>query len=114
MVDAERVSGGEGLSKYSRHKRKDANHGEIVSYFRGCGAVVDDVSGLADLGYDLVVSYVGSVVFCEIKDGEKPPSRRALTDSEKAAMVRHSTKYAVVSSILEAQGLLESMAEHGR
>ena len=101
------------MSKYVRHHRKDANHSEIVDYLRACGAVVDDVSALADLGYDIVVSYVGSVVFCEVKNGDNPPSKRALTDSEKAAMVRHSTKYAVVSSILEAQGLLESMAEHG-
>lgn len=100
------------MSKYRRHKRKDANHGEIVDLLRANGAMVDDVSALPDLGYDVIVHYRGVVVFVEIKDGEKSPSQRQLTDSEEAAALRHGEKYAVLESTEQARGLLNSIREH--
>ena len=103
------------MTRYTANKHKrDGNHKELVEYFRKAGAVVDDVSQVSGLGYDLIVNYRGCVVMVEAKDGSKPPSGRRLTDSEREAQLRHGAKFAVVESILEAQGLLESMAEHGR
>lgn len=97
-----------------RAAKVDANQPEIVEFFRKAGAVVDIVSSLPGIGYDLICNYRGVVVLVEVKDGSRPPSERLLTRSELDAQLRHGTKYAVVSSILDAQGLLESMAEHGR
>jgi hypothetical protein len=104
-------AGGVGV-RYAR--RIDANQGEIVAFFRKAGAVVDIVSHVAGLGYDLVVSYAGSVVLVEVKDGAKPPSARRLTESEEAAQARHGSVFAVIESVEQAEGLLSSMAEHGR
>lgn len=113
MVAGTGLSGGEGrVSKYRRHKRKDANHSETVTFLRASGAVVDDVSALPDIGYDLLVCYQGNVAMVEIKDGEQPPSARRLTESEKEARLRHGDKFAVVTNLQEAGGLLASMAEH--
>jgi hypothetical protein len=98
--------------RYAR--RIDANQPEIVEFFRKAGAVVDIVSHVAGLGYDLVVSYRNAVVLVEVKDGAKPPSARRLTESEEAARARHGSVFAVIESIEQAEGLLSSMAEHGR
>jgi hypothetical protein len=100
------------MSKFIRHKKKDRNHKELVEYFRANGATVDDVSALPDIGYDIIVCYRGVVVFTEIKDGEKPPSARKLTESEEAAALRHGEKFAVVETIEQARGLLDSIREH--
>jgi len=96
-----------------RAAKIDANQPEIVEYFRKAGAVVDIVSSLPGIGYDLIVHYMGAIVLVEVKDGSKPPSERCLTASETAAWKRHGSKFAVISDIQEANGLLNSMAEHG-
>lgn len=100
------------MSKFRRHKRKDANHAEIVDFFRANGATVDDVSALPDLGYDIVIVYLDIVAFVEIKDGDKPPSARKLTKSEQSAALRHGEKFAVVENTEQAAGLLNSIREH--
>lgn len=97
-----------------RAAKVDANQPEIVEFLRKAGAVVDIVSSLPGIGYDLICNYRGVVVLVEVKDGSRPPSERLLTDSEKAAALRHGSKFAVVESIKDAKGLLESMAEHGK
>lgn len=104
------------MSRYHvrRKMKKDGNHREIVAYFRQCGAIVDDVSDLAGLGYDIILSAYGvGPVLVEIKDGSKPPSERRLTESEEAAQARWGAKFAVVSSIEEARGLLDNMERYG-
>ena len=96
-----------------RAAKIDANQPEIVEYFRKAGAVVDIVSSLPGIGYDLICNFRDVIVLVEVKDGSKPPSERRLTDSEYAAWERHGSKFSVISSVDEAAGLLESMAEHG-
>ena len=49
--------------------RADANQPQIVDALRYCGAIVDIVSSLPDLGYDLVVQRGTDVWKVEIKDG---------------------------------------------
>ena len=97
------------VSKYSRFKRKDANHKEIIAYFRSHGALVDDVSDLMGLGYDIVVGWGEVIVLVEIKDGDKPPSARRLTESEEAAQARWGQKFAVIESTDQARVLLGNM-----
>ena len=68
-----------------RARRKDANHAEIVRALHQLGAVVFDVSEVAGLGFDILILHRGQTCIAEIKDGDKPPSRRRLTESEETA-----------------------------
>lgn len=103
------------MSKYARRKnRKDANHRDLVNFFRKAGAIVDDVSDLPGLGYDIIVCFAGETVMVEIKDGSKPPSARRLTESEEAAKARWGKKFAVIEDEEQAKGLLANMAEYAR
>ena len=63
-----------------RAPRTDANHGEIVTALRSVSGVsVCSLAGLGDGVPDLLVGARRVNYLCEIKDGEKPPSRRSLT-----------------------------------
>ncbi len=54
----------------TRHvKRRDANHGEIVSALERCGWSVLDISQVGGGAPDLLVGYHGRNVLCEIKTG---------------------------------------------
>lgn len=61
--------------------RTDANKAEIVCALRAAGCVVYDLK----LPVDLAIWYEGkrTVMLIEIKDGNKPPSRRKLTDHQR-------------------------------
>jgi len=66
-----------------RRGRVDENHAEIVSVLRRCCSVTS-TSGVGSGFPDLVVGFRGVTHLLEIKDGEKSPSRRRLTDDESA------------------------------
>lgn len=63
--------------------RKDANHTAIVQNFRDLGATVLDTAQLGNGAPDILIGYQGHNVAIEIKDGSKPPSKRALTIDEQ-------------------------------
>jgi len=66
-----------------KHGRTDANHAAIVATLRAIGA---SVVSLADIGGgcpDLLVGYRGVNLLLEVKDGNKPPSARKLTQAEQ-------------------------------
>lgn len=65
-----------------RAPRLDANQPAIVEVLRRFGFSVTSTAGLADGFPDLVVGYRGITDLIEIKDGDKPPSARKLTDDE--------------------------------
>jgi hypothetical protein len=92
-----------------RAARKDANHGEIVETLGRLGCVVVDVSGVA-CGLDLFVWHRGRWYAFEIKDGEKPPSARRLTDREKKLSDRcraAGAQYEVIESTADLMRVLE-------
>lgn len=62
--------------------RIDANQGRIVEALRGAGAFVRIVTQ-GDGIPDLLVAYRGVTILMEVKDGDKPPSARKLTDAEQ-------------------------------
>ena len=63
-----------------RAARVDRNHGEIVTALRSVtGVSVSSLAGLGDGVPDLLVGARRVNYLCEIKDGEKTPSRRSLT-----------------------------------
>ncbi len=66
-----------------RRGRVDENHAAIVSLLRSFGCSVISTAGVGDGFPDVVVGFHGVTHLIEIKDGEKSPSRRRLTDDEK-------------------------------
>jgi hypothetical protein len=62
--------------------RKDSNHVEIVKAFRDLNVSVHDTAQLGDGFPDICVATNQTTVLVEIKDGEKPPSARKLTEDE--------------------------------
>lgn len=66
-----------------RAPRVDDNHVEIVTALRSVSGVsVSSLAGLGDGVPDLLVGARRVNYLCEIKDGEKPPSRRSLTTDQ--------------------------------
>ena len=63
-----------------RAARRDVNEQRVTAALRACGAYVKQINdeGLADL----LVFYRGHTLILEVKDGDKPPSARALTPAE--------------------------------
>lgn len=92
-----------------RASKVDANQGEVVDYLRKRGAVVDIVSMVPNLGYDLIVYFMGVGAVVEVKDGSKPPSARELTDSEKEAARRWGDRYYVVHNLNDCSAMLGEM-----
>jgi len=67
----------------ARHRAKvDANQREIVSALRAIGAQVQSLAAVGDGCPDLLVAFRGAWHVMEVKDGDKPPSRRTLTPAE--------------------------------
>ena len=67
-----------------KHGRTDANQSEIVGFLRAIPGVT--VTSLAAVGGgvpDLLVGHRGQNWLFEIKDPDKPPSKRKLTKAQK-------------------------------
>lgn len=66
-------------------KRTDDNHRWVVDEFRKAmpDASLFDASGTGDGFPDLVVGWRGANYLFEVKDPEKCPSARSLTDAQK-------------------------------
>ena len=65
-----------------RANRIDANQNEIVDALRAAGAVVRIISQGEGIP-DLLVGYNGFTILMEVKDGDKVPSKRKLTEAEQ-------------------------------
>lgn len=65
-----------------RANRIDANQNEIVDALRGAGAIVRVISQ-GDGIPDLLVAFKGYTILMEVKDGDKVPSARKLTEAEQ-------------------------------
>ena len=65
-------------------KRVDSNHQEVVTELRRYleEATVRDLSGAGDGIPDLLIGWQGMNFLFEIKDPEKPASRRSLTPAQ--------------------------------
>ena len=89
-----------------RAARIDANQNEIVAALRGIGATVAITSTLGKGFPDLVVGYRGKNYLLEIKDGNKPPSARKLTDDEQQWHECWRGQVAVIESPHDAMKLV--------
>jgi len=63
------------------HAKKDANHVQVVTQLRKIGATVLDIAVLKNC-CDIAVGYHGKNYLFEIKDPEKTPSQKKLTEGE--------------------------------
>jgi len=90
----------------TRLVRRDRNHGAVVEALRAAGCSVWDASHVGGGFPDLVVGrFVGRTrrtYLLEVKDGTLPPSRRSLTDAERAWHDAHLGQRAVVLSVEDA------------
>jgi hypothetical protein len=62
--------------------RTDANQTRIVAALRKVGATVAITSQVGRGLPDLIVGFRGRTVLLEVKDGDRPPSGRELTEAE--------------------------------
>jgi Holliday junction resolvase len=88
--------------------RIDANQNQIVDAMRKAGAVVRIISQ-GDGIPDLLVGYKGYTILMEVKDGDKVPSARKLTEAEQKFFDDwRGGMLAVVNSVEEALEILEN------
>ena len=79
-------------------KRVDANQAEIVAALRDIGARVLDLHEVGKGCPDLLVEYRRALWLIEVKDGEKPPSKRRLTPAEEKFFLEWDTPIIVKSA----------------
>lgn len=65
-----------------RAAKVDANQAEIIEALRAVGATVQPLHMVGDGCPDLLVGYRVQNFIMEVKDGDKPPSRRKLTPDQ--------------------------------
>jgi Holliday junction resolvase len=87
--------------------RIDANQNKIVDALRKAGAVVRIISQ-GDGIPDLLVGYNGFTILMEVKDGDKVPSARKLTEAEQKFFDEwDGGMLVVVNSVEEALEILQ-------
>ena len=67
-----------------RAAKVDANQQQVVQALRAVGATVQSLAGVGKGVPDLLVGYQGKTLLLEVKDGNKPPSERRLTEDQLA------------------------------
>ena len=89
------------LMRYA--KRTDDNHRDVVDEFREVmpDATVFDASGAGNGFPDLVIGWQGRNYLFEVKDPEKCPSARSLTDAQKDFHIGWQGQVTVVHSAAE-------------
>lgn len=85
-----------------RAARVDANHGAIVDALRAVGASVQSLAKVGEGVPDLVVGFRGANYLLEIKDGDKPPSKQALTPDQVTWHAAWRGQKQVVNSVTSA------------
>jgi hypothetical protein len=85
-----------------RAAKIDANQPEIVNALRKVGVTVCITSHVGGGFPDLAASYRGKLIFLEVKDGAKPPSRRKLTPAEADFHREWSEHVAIVETVEQA------------
>lgn len=84
-----------------RAARRDANHSSIKDVFESFDCSVLDIAS-TPCGFDLVIGYKTQAILVEVKDGEKPPSARKLTENEFSAHLNWRGPKAIVTNNDEA------------
>ena len=92
-----------------RAAKVDDNQKDIVKALRAIGATVRIVTQGEGIP-DLLVGFRGHTVLMEVKDGDKPPSARKLTEAEQKFFEEwRGGMLAVVESVDDAIALLKGL-----
>jgi Holliday junction resolvase len=91
--------------------RKDRNHPEIVAEFERLGAVVVDLSALGDGVPDIMACLQNVCIPVEIKDGDKAPSKRALTSDQVDWWMKARMNPRVVTNPRQVQETVEVLQQ---
>lgn len=67
-----------------RAAKVDGNHKQIVAALHAIGASVQSLAAVGQGVPDLLVGFQNKTFLLEIKDGQKPPSARRLTEQQMA------------------------------
>lgn len=94
-------------------RKTDDNHQEIMDAFRALGFSVADTSRLGNGFPDLVVAKKGINVLVEVKDGNKPPSAKRLTQDEKDFMQYWLGEYTIIETSEGVEMLNKSIISRG-
>lgn len=89
-----------------RNARTDSNQQEIVRVLRQYGCSVQPIHQVGQGVPDLLVGWQGQNYRSELKDGNKPPSKRRLTPDEKRWHLEWRGQVAIVTSIDDALKML--------
>jgi hypothetical protein len=93
-----------------RARRVDANHSQIVKAFRAMGCSVADLSSLGDGIPDLAIGLYGRTVLVEVKDGNKPPSKRRLTPDEQRFRDAWKGAYDIAESLEDVERIVRALS----
>lgn len=88
-------------------KRTDRNHAEIINALRKIPNLSVFSTHEVGKGFpDIVIGYKGVNYLIEIKDGNKPPSARKLTDAELQFHSNWKGQIKIVNNLNEVLNLL--------
>ena len=90
----------------------DVNQRKIVQALFNIGADVLHLHQLGGGAPDILVGFRGRNYLLEIKDGDKPPSRRKLTPREQQFFDFWPGQAAVVNNIAEALEIIGAVQAH--
>ena len=85
-------------------KRVDANQPSITKLLREMGASVQPIHEIGHGAPDLLVGFRGSNYLFELKDPDKPPSARKLTEDEETW---HLKWYGQVATVMTFYDIVE-------
>jgi Holliday junction resolvase len=85
-----------------RASKVDENQSTIVAALRVVGCSVLPLHAVGQGCPDLLVARNGDMILLEVKDGNKPPSRRTLTPDQVEFHAAWRGRIAVVCSVREA------------
>ena len=96
-----------------RAARTDSNHSDVVAALLSVGATVASLAMVGCGVPDLLVGFRGETFLVEVKDGDKSPSRRSLTDAQrKFHALWRGRPIAVVESPAEALAAIGCSIAH--
>lgn len=85
-----------------RRARVDDNQREVVAKLRAVGCSVEPLHAVGKGVPDLLVGYRSQNYLLEVKDGNKPPSARKLTDRQEEWHVKWRGQVLTVTSAEDA------------
>jgi len=95
-------------------KRVDANQKEVVEGLRDVGATVAHIHMVGKGMPDLICGFRKTNYLIEIKDGNKPPSKRKLTPDEKEWHEKWKGQVSIAYSLDDALRIIGAIPPHGR